>query len=267
MTEDEQLKRLEMSGALDLLRWAGPVVFARVRQDYDEAAGHDRAIAGSLAYKYFLDLFDLATSSGRFRIAKDSTEDAGMDILRAGIPEQAFNAMPRFDHGSARRADCNGSPAWAFGNVRWVLQSYPFGEIDEVQWLEKSPTKQTLAKSAPSATAEELYGWTDLDFDETSPTRVDAFEGETLVMAHAYDAETGSFEVHIGRSRLSKAIGMPWLWRTLVISGGTYAGTTSIPSSSRVLPGTPPTRQVEDAAVRLRPIAGKVELATDGRQA
>ena len=53
--EDDALESLDRSGLLKVLEWAAPVAFARTGQDYDEEAGHDQMIIGSLNFVYLRD--------------------------------------------------------------------------------------------------------------------------------------------------------------------------------------------------------------------
>ncbi|MDQ6733181.1 MAG: hypothetical protein M3Z35_03540, partial [Nitrospirota bacterium] len=143
--ETDVIEALEEAGVVALFNWVGRVAFERVFRDFDEDAGHDQAIVGSLAYKYLLNLFDRATSSGKYTLPDGSSPEDGRDLLRLGITDQAFADMPRFDRDSINRSNFNGSPGWATPEIRWLLQSFKFSGIDKIAWSDKSPTKQRVA--------------------------------------------------------------------------------------------------------------------------
>lgn len=250
----EQISTLEAfrsAGLTRLFHWVGSTAYSRVAQEYDEAAGHDQSVIGFLGYKYCLNLIDRATSSGDYALPEGEMATQGRDILRGGITDEAYRAMPIFDPDFVKRRNYHGSPAWAREDVRWVLQSFPFGGIDEIVWRRKSPSKQAIARQAFDNQSAALFEYADFDLDEPT-TSLDDFVGTTLVLAHAFDHESGIFEMYIGRSRAADAPGSgPWHWRSLVATNGTDPDAVRLPHGPE-LPGSAPSSNVADAEVKLR---------------
>lgn len=251
----EVVGALEEAKIINLFEWAGQTAYGRVFQDFDEDAGHDQAIVGSLGYKYLVNLLDRAGGCDKYALPEDTSPEAGLDLLRAGITDEAFDDMPRFAPGSIIRSNCNGSPGWARGNIRWLLQSYNFGEIDRISWSQKSETKRRVAQRPSSEDPNALFALTDLGLEEEDLVEDLDFSGKTLVLAHAFDRATGGFEMYLGRSRETVSRGdTPWYWRHLVASGG--PGTAPLGTVDWIpsLPGTPASSDVADTPVRLRPL-------------
>lgn len=250
--ENEIWADLESNAALDLLTWAATTAFKRVAQDYDKPAGHGQAVVGTLAYTYLQDLLDRASSCGEYALPANAASGAGSDILRDGITPEAFASMPRLDPNLVNRSDYNGSPGWAMGQFRWLLQSLPYGEIDKIQWSQKSPSKQHVAEQPYISPDETLVGWEDLGLEEGAVEPIDTFVGTTLVLAHGFDRETGAYEMHLGRSRMRTYRGeLPWHWKRLITRGGGFIPEAIMPIDPS-LPGNPPVREEADAEVRLR---------------
>ena len=130
------IEAFESVGLLTLFGWVGTTAYSRVAQEYDEDAGHDQSVVGFLGYKYCLDLFDRATSSGKYALPNGGSASRGRDLLRRGITNDAYEAMPALSPDLVNRRDFRGSPAWAWawGGYRWALQSYRFGEVDKIVW-------------------------------------------------------------------------------------------------------------------------------------
>lgn len=252
-TEADLLPALERGQALSLIQWVAATAAARVSKDFDEDAGHDQAVVGFLSYKYHCDLFDRATSSGRYALPADAPAGLGLDIVRRGITDEAYESMPRLEPGSIRRSNFRGSPGWAVNDVRWVLQSFGFGNIDQIVWAQKSDTKQAVARQVYVDETSYLFSYEQLGVEEPLAEPLDdAFVGTTLVLCHSYDKETGSYQEYIGDSKVSERYGDgPWYWRRLVASGGvTPSGSAT--TTEKDLPGTAPSVDVEDASVRIR---------------
>jgi hypothetical protein len=249
--QSETLEAFRNAGLTMLFDWVGSTAYARVAQEYDEAAGHDQSVIGFLGYKYCLNLFDRATSSGGYALPDGEPTAQGRDILRSGMTDEAFRSMPTLDPNLVNRRNFRGSPAWAWNDTRWVLQSFPFGGIDEIVWGRKSDSKQAIAQQAFDNGSAALFEYADFDIDEP-PTALDNFVGSTLVLAHTFDHESGDFEMYLGRSRLADAPGRgPWHWRSLVATNGTDPNGIRLPHGPE-LPGSAPTSSVADAEVRLR---------------
>ncbi|PPG90694.1 hypothetical protein C5C00_01585 [Rathayibacter rathayi] len=252
-TETDLLATLDRGQALKLISWVAATAAARVSRDFDEDAGHDQAVVGFLSYKYHVDLFDRATSCGRYALPSDAPAGVGLDIVRRGITAEAYDSMPRIELGAIKRSNFRGSPGWAVGDVRWVLQSFSFGHIDKIIWAQKSDTKQAVAQQALKDKSSFLFSFDELGVEEPQTAVVDdSFVGTTLVLCHSFDMEAGSYQEFIGNSKSSEHHGDgPWSWRRLIASGGDsrLGATTSVETD---LPGKAPSTDVEDAAVRIR---------------
>jgi hypothetical protein len=248
--ESETLEHLEEARIREMIRWVFEWVFHRVNKDYDPAAGHGQAVVGLLAFTYAVDLFNRLSAAGRYRLPDGASDDRGLDLLQEGIPAEAFEAMLKLDRSSIVRSDFAGSPGWAVGDIRWILQSMPYGDVDKINWADKSETKQRAGRQPydygnPGLFALEEYG--------LGAELTDNFTGITFVLAHAFNGETGAYEVYFGHSRAADQPGSgPWHWRRLVAAGG-FGPTHSPDEDGRVkLPGTPPAPVAPDANVRMR---------------
>lgn len=250
---EEVLQALEEAGIIDLFEWVGQTASWRLLQDFDEDAGHDQAVIGTLGYKYLLNLFDRASGSGRFALPEGAAPEEGLDSVRSGVTQEAFESMPRFEPGSIIQSNFNGSPGWAHSGIRWLLQSYRFGKIDKIAWTKKSETKRRVARFPFFQDSDALLTYADFGLNEEDfPTDL-GFEGKTLVLAHAFDRTTGAYEMYLGRSRDSGGRGEnPWYWRYLVASGGSDGDLREVGGVFPDLPGKPASAQAEDLKVRLR---------------
>lgn len=261
-TDPEVLSLLEQEELFALFQWAGEVAFERVSQDYDEDAGHDQTIAGSLGYKYLVNLLDRATSCGKYALPAQVGPEVGEDLVRLGINEEAFDRMPRVSPGKVRRSNFNGSPGWALPEFRWLLQSYKFGEVDRIAWSTKSPTKQRVARVRRDEDLPVLFEYESLDGESAENSDDLDFAGDTLILAHAFQKDTGAFEIYLGRSRSAEhGDDSPWYWRQLVASGGPKAQVVPDTSTWSSLPGSPASGDVEDLKVRLRASKAPTETA------
>lgn len=93
----------------------------------------------------------------------------------------------------------------------------------------------------------------------------DAFEGLTLVAAHAFDPATGGYQLYIGQSRNPVHHGDAcWHWRHELLDGGSppeRTGRTTPP----LLPGDAPSADVDEIDVRLKnPQAGDGTATSNG---
>lgn len=251
IAEDDAIKALRSSGLLEVLEWAAPAAFAATDQIYDEDQGHDQGVVGYLNYKHFKDLIDRATSNGRFLLG-DDVDGTGADFIKRGITPEAFNAMPNLTPQAIARNDYKQSPGWATAGYRVLLQSYPFGKIDAIKWVRRSDAKRQVA-SQPFIHENALFD--DQEFGLESIAGIpddDAFEGVTLVAAHAFNPTTKQFELYIGQS---KNPAYPddacWHWKRLLLAGGapiSGRGASIPPTTS--LGGASP--DVEDVPVRIK---------------
>ncbi len=255
--EDDTIAGLRETGLLDILIWAAPAAFAATDQIYDEDAGHDQGVIGYLNFKHLKDLLDRATSNGRFLLGED-VDGTGSDVLERGIAPEVFRSMPPLSPTAIARSNYRQSPGWAAEDYRVLLQSYTFGRIDDIRWVERSDAKRRVAS--------QHFVGQDMLFDETEfglesipgiPDD-DAFAGVTLVAAHSFNPATKQFELYIGQSKNpAHPEDTCWYWRQLLLSGGTRTGGTSV-AVPPILPGDAASTNVDDVTVRIkRPTAGE----------
>ena len=143
-TEDETIASLREAGLLDVLTWAAPAAFAATNQIYDEDAGHDQGVIGYLNFKHLQDLIDRATSNRRFELG-EGVDGSGADVLERGIAPEVFRSMPVLANDAVARSNYRQSPGWAIEGNRVLLQSYTFGGIDDIKWVQRSDAKQRVA--------------------------------------------------------------------------------------------------------------------------
>lgn len=251
MSEQSQvLKSLGDTQVLDLFEWVARTAYQRVLEDYDEDAGHTQTTVGTLAHGYLVDLFDRASGCGRYSLPDDAPAGEGLDLLRAGITAEAFEAMPRIEPGTVVRSNYNFSAGWACGTTRWVLQSHEFGRVDRIDWSRKSHTKRGIAAAPFARDPHALFAYSDPRMEQEdleSP-------GSPLILAHGFHRATGAYEMYLGRSRASSLQdGRPWHWRHPVASGGPDHVRPTQFEWSTGLPGAPVSTDVPDMPVRLRP--------------
>lgn len=262
--EDDAIASLRESGVLDVLTWAAPAAFAATDQIYDEDAGHDQGVIGYLNFKHLKDLMDRATSNGRFVLGED-VDTTGSDVLERGILPEVFRSMPSLPPETIARSDYQQSPGWAAEGYRVLLQSFTFGRIDDIKWVQRSDAKRRVA-------SQHFIGentlFEDADFGLESIPGIpddDDFVGVTLVAAHAFNPTTKQFELYIGQS---KNPAYPedncWYWRQLLLSGGTPMGGTGM-AVPPALPGDAASTDVDDVVVRIKkPLTGEGSGAANG---
>lgn len=255
--EADAFKSLTVSGLRSLLTWGAPVAFALTNELYNEDVGHGQGTIGYMNFVHLCDLLDRATGNGRFKLGSD-VEGIGADFIERGITPEAFRMMPALEAGSVSRNDYKRSPGWSADGYRVLLQSYPFGKIDRIKWIQRSNAKRDVASQkfigAATLFKDEDYG---LESVSGIPND-DDFEGVTLVAAHAYNPVTGQYELYIGQSKNPQYKGDScWHWRTELLSGGTPIGGIPV-ETPPTLPGDGATTNVDDIDVRMRkPGSGK----------
>jgi hypothetical protein len=242
---------LDGSGLLGVLTWAAPAAFAATDQLYDEDQGHDQGVVGYLNFKHLKDLIDRATSNGRFKLGAD-VDGTGSDVLERGITPEVFRSMPTLAVDAIARSDYKQSPGWAIEGFRVLLQSYPFGKIDDINWVQRSDAKRRVA-SQLFVRDNALFD--DEEFGLESVPGIpddDEFVGMTLVAAHAFNPTTKQFELYIGQSKNPEYPGDScWHWKKLLLSGGAPLGGTGLPLPP-AMPGDGATTDVEDVPVRIK---------------
>jgi hypothetical protein len=249
--EDDAIGSLRASGLLDVLTWAAPVAFAATDQLYDEDQGHGQGFVGYANFTHYQDLVDRATGNGRFKLG-DGVDSSGDDMLKRGIAPEAFVSMPSLPAGAVVRRDYKRSPGWAIEGYRVLLQSYPFGKVDDIKWVQRSDAKKRVA--------DQLFLGDDTLFsdEELGLESIlgipddDGFAGVTLIAAHAFNPTTKQFELYIGQSKNPESPNSScWHWKTLLLSGGTPAGGTGLPVTPSMTSGGAST-DVEDVSVRIK---------------
>jgi len=250
--KDDAIASLRDSGILDVLTWAAPAAFAATGQIYDEDAGHDQAVVGYLNYKHLKDLMDRATSNGRFAIGDDA-DGTGSDVLQRGITPEVYQSMPSVTPGAIARNDYHQSPGWAADGYRVLLQSYKFGQVDEISWVLRSEAKRQVASQFYIDEENTLFDAEDFGLELIGGIPDDdAFVGVTLVAAHALNLVTAQFELYVGQSKNPAYRGDScWHWSHKLLSGGTPLGGMKMPVPP-VMPGDGATTDVEDVPVRIK---------------
>ncbi len=249
--EGDAIAILKASGLLEVLTWAAPVAFAATDQLYDEDQGHGQGFVGFANFTHYKDLVDRATANGRFKLGA-GLDGLGEDVLKRGITPEAFGSMPILPAGAVVRRDYKQSPGWAIEGLRVLLQSYPFGKVDDIKWVQRSEAKRRVA--------DQLFLGEDILFTaeelglETIPgiPDDDDFAGVTLIAAHAFNPTTKQFELYIGQSKNPEyADDTCWHWKMLLLSGGTPAGSTGLPIPTS-MPSGGASPDVEDVPVRIK---------------
>lgn len=248
---DDALSNLRASGLLDVLSWAAPIAFAATDQLYDEDQGHGQGFIGYANFTHYKDLVDRATANGRFKLA-EGLDGLGEDVLRRGITPEAFDSMPSLPADAVVRRDYQQSPGWAIEGYRVLLQSYPFGKIDDIKWVQRSDAKKRVADQL-FAGGDALFTLSELGLEPIPGIPDDDdFAGVTLIAAHAFKPTTKQFELYIGQSKNPEYPGDScWHWKKLLLSGGTPTGRTGMPVTPQTQSGGA-SMDVEDLPVRIK---------------
>lgn len=249
--EDDALASLHALGLLDVLTWAAPAAFTATDQLYDEDQGHGQGFVGYANFTHFKDLVDRATSNGRFKLG-EGLEGLGGDVLERGITPEVFDSMPVLAAGAVVRRDYKQSPGWAIEDYRVLLQSYPFGKVDDIKWVQRSDAKRRVANQlfvdSNALFSDEEFG---LESIPGIPDD-DDFVGITLIAAHAFNPGTKQFELYIGQSKNPEhADDSCWHWKKLLLSGGTPTGGTGL-TVPPAMPSGGASADVEDVPVRIK---------------
>ena len=248
---DAVISRLESQGVLLSIRWAFLSATDRVASDYSEAAGHDATWIGVSRFTLFRDRLDRVFSCGRYAVQEGGDGSASLDLLHAELPPRDIESFPVLEAGTVRRSNLNGSPGWATDEFRFLLASAPLRGLDDLPWPRKSPTKQLIA-SQPHPDPDQGSLFEDIVDDErggiTELLAAEALALDTLVAAHAQDAERAERQLVIGRPRLNEGGGSAWHWmHNLLEAPLRGGGRLQTPE-----PQTPSPSPAPDAPVRLR---------------
>ncbi|HEV2782033.1 MAG TPA: hypothetical protein VGX25_21800 [Actinophytocola sp.] len=244
----EVVAALTEAGVLDGIRWAYRSATAATLEIYSEEAGFDHTWAGMTRFTLFRDRLDRVFACDRYAVRDGGDATVSLDLLHAHLTELDIATMPDLPTDLVERADLNGSPGWAWRNVRWLLASVPYGRIDQVPWTSKSLTKQRVAlqrnpdPAQPSlfdgAVAAELGGLEALLVRRTELDRT------TLVVAHSQDVDHGDVELALGWPRLNVGGGAAWHWyedllRTAPAEGARRYDGTPLPAALDTSPDAP----------------------------
>ena len=248
--QHEVIAELRDAGVLAGIRWAYLSATARSLELYSEADGLDAAWLGNTRYTLFRDRLDRVFSCERYAV-RSGDDDADLDLLYDQLSAKDVETMPQLPAGLVRRANLNGSPGWAYAQMRFLLASCEFGKIDRIPWPQKSPTKQWVAHQRdPDLIQPSL-------FDVLQPDEVMGLEMlaggceldlTTYVVAHSLDPFSGQRELVLGRPRMNPGGGPAWHWRHDLLRDQTDDGRRRA-GGAPTLTGPPP---VPDAPVRLR---------------
>lgn len=212
----EVVASLAGAGVLAGIQWAYRSATAGVLEVYSEEAGFDPTWAGMTRFTLFRDRLDRVFACGRYAVSPGADATVSLDLLHAQLTESDIATMPDLPTDLVERADLNGSPGWAWLNVRWLLASCPYGRVGQVPWLSKSLTKQRVAlQRNPDPAQPSLFDWAadgEQDGLEALLTRRTELDRTTLVVAHSQDIDHGSLELVLGRPRLNVGGGAAWHW-------------------------------------------------------
>lgn len=264
--QEDLIAELGDAGVLAGLRWAHVSASARSLETYSEGDGHDAAWLGNTRFTLYRDRLDRVFACERYAVHSGNA-DADLDLLYDQLSEADIETMPRLDAGQVRRLNLTGSPGWAYGQIRLLLASGPYGKLDRIPWPQKSPTKQRVARQRnPEPPQPSL-------FDDFAPEEVEGLitalaaaedlDVATYVVAHSLNPLTGLSELILGRPRLNPGGGQAWHWRHDLM------GTPPADGGRRIDDAPMPTgpNPVPDAPVRLRRPAEEVRdhRASDGQ--
>ena len=245
---DEHVEALDGASVLRGIRWAFQSAADRLAGDYSEAAGHDATWVGVTRFILLRDRLDRVFACMRYAVPSESDAAVSLDVLHAELSERDVATFPRVQPGVVVRSNLNGSPGWRWQETRWLLASAPYGKLDELPWPQKSPTKQIVAQQPnPDPDQASLFD------DAEEPGLVSLLSDQTLaidtlVVAHAQDADHGGRELVIGRPRLNNGGGPAWHWRhNLLEAPPTGGGRAPLQPPAPIGP-----EPVADAPVKLR---------------
>jgi len=240
--------KIQAGRTFDGVRWAYAAAAARTLLDYSEDAGYDAAWFGQTRHTLFRDRLDRVFSCGKYALGAGADDLAGQDLVTVQLSQSEIDSMPQIPAESVRRADLNGSPGWAFDDLRFLIASTTFGKIDCLPWPQKSQTKQTVASQPSPAPAPSLFDELPADEQAGLIAAVDgALDLDTFVIAHSLDAITGRRELVFGRPQLNSGGGDAWYWYENLLASPPPAAT-----QTPELPPPPAHDHVPDAPVSLR---------------
>lgn len=265
--QQDVIAELGDAGILAGVRWAYLSATARALDMYSEADGHDAALLGSIRYTLFRDRLDRVFACERYAV-RSGNEDADLDLLYDQLSESDIATVPRLDAELVRRSDLNGSPGWAYKDLRFLLASCEFGKLDRLPWPQKSPTKQRVAEQHnPEPPQLTLFEDLELAPEATGGLEMlatgEELDLKTYVVGHSLDPLSQQIELILGRTRLNSGGGQAWHWRQDLLGAPPTDGGRRI--GDPLMPTGPDT--VPDAPVRLRrPAEERHDRRTGGSQ-
>ena len=241
MTErDEVVTRLRASGVLPAIRWAYLSAAAQTLNDYSEDAGYDASGSGVPGIRCFVTTWTGFSPAGATPLRRGNT---------AYLTAHDIETKPEVPHTLVQRADLNRSHGWVIENIRFLLASPPYGEIEQLPWPQKSSTKQQVASQPSPEPLPTL-------FDEFAPGEIgglvaaseEPLLSDTYVVAHSLDPVGGHSGLIFGRPRFNEGGGDAWYWYVDLL------GEPPAEQGQKVEPPSPsgPPDIVPDAPVRLR---------------
>ena len=252
--QQDVIEDFETAGILEGIRWAYSSAVARALDYYSEEDGHDATLLGTLRYTLFRDRLDRVFHCERYAVPSGD-DAADLDHLFARLSPHEIETMPRLA-GLVTRNDLNNSPGWTFTTYRLLLVSGDYGELHQIPWSRKSPTKQQVATQRnPEPPPPSLFD----EFDEGSSDWTTTFAGDTeldlttFVLANSLDPLSQRHELMLGRPRLNTDSGPAWHWLQDLL------GMPPSDGSRRMVDVPLPTgpSSVPDAPVRLRRHEGR----------
>jgi hypothetical protein len=216
----EVISRLHDAGVLDGIRWAYRSATAAVLDIYSEDAGLDHTWAGMTRFTLFRDRLDRVFACEKYAVRPGGDASVSLDLLHAQLTELDIATRPDLPVDLVDRADLNGSPGWAWGDVRWLLAACPYGGIGQVSWVSKSLTKQRVAlQHNPEPAQPSLFAAGEVDGLEALFAERRKLDLTTLVVAHSQDIDHGDLELVLGWPRLNVGGGVAWHWYQDLLGG------------------------------------------------
>lgn len=263
--EQDVIGNLGDAGILAGVRWAYRSAATRTLETYSEADGHDATWLGTTRFTLFRNRLDRVFACEQYAV-QPAGGDADLDVLYEMLSDQDVDSMPPLDPDLVSRSDLNGSPGWVHGKRRFLLASCAYGELDQLPWPRKSPTKQQVARQPspdppPQGSLFEGLAPEEVGGLETVLAGERDLEIDTFVVAHSLDPVSYRSELVLGRPRLNSSGGAAWHWRHDLLDippAGGGRRTDDAPP-----PGDPSGET--DAPVRLRRPASEQPDSQDGR--
>jgi hypothetical protein len=218
--EEKVIAEMTDGGVLAALRWAAVSAYTRAWADYDPETGHSQTVLGITAHTLLADRQDRV-----FRLDKYADDDS--DVLLAGLLRSEQESLPNVE--GVARADLNGSPAWQFGEYRWFVSSFDHGRVNDISWGRKSATKRRIAAQTSDESPDQFVlpgtygGPPGHTLDLLTVRDLLAAGGRqsvvSVVLTHSIDPHTGAIELFLGRPRLNRGGGYPWVWLHPLLPG------------------------------------------------